>query len=303
MSDRHRQIDEAQFQALLDGEMPPREAERLRAEIAASPRLSAEFEAWQLLFDDLDDLSHFAPSASFSSRVLDSLPAAGVASVRGRAVVPGAGHLAPEQLQDLIDGRLAARIRAPIESHLESCAVCRTELEAFRRVAVALDELPRLTPSHEFSERVMAGVRVRQMAELAMAPVTGRERLLGWLRSMAPTTGQGWAAAMGVLVTPLTLVALVVRAAFSSELATVSNVLAFAWLKASDVLAGADALLLQQTGLGRVLELVQSTGVGATAVAASGTALLGMTMAAIWVLYRNVLTSPAPGGRHAHLLG
>lgn len=302
MNDRNRHIDEAQFQALLDGELSPREAERLRAEIAASPRLSAEFEAWQLLFDDLDDLAHFAPSAAFSSRVIQALPETSAIGARGRAAVADAGPVAPELLQDLIDGQLSGRTRARVEARLEASAVCRMELEAYRRVAVALDELPRLAPSDEFSERVMAGVRVRQMAELAMAPVTGRERLLGWLRSMAPTTGQGWAAAMGVLVTPVTLVALVIRAAFSSELATVSNVLAFAWLKASDAAAGVEALL-QQGGLGQVVEFLQGSGVGATAVAASGTALLGMTMAAMWVLYRNVLTSPAPGGRHAHLLG
>lgn len=307
MSHTHEHLSEERFQALLDGELSPSVATRLRTEISACARCTAEFDAWQLLFDDLGEMAALAPSVSFGDRIMASLPEPRRAGLAGwvSRTAPVGEHVAPEALQDLLDQRLAARVATRIEGHLENCAVCRTEFAAFRRLTTSLEALPMLEPSYEFAERVMAGVRVQQMAALVMAPVTRREKLLAGLRGLAPTTRQGWAAAMGVLVTPLTLAALVLRSIFSNELVTTGNLLSFVWLKGSDavgtLLASVRDMALQQGTVARAIELVQGAGMSSATVAASVSVLTCLTLAAIWVLYRNVLTSPVGEGSYARL--
>lgn len=309
MSHGHAHLDETRFQALLDGELPAGEAVRLRAEIAECARCTSEFESWELLFGDLSDLPVLAPSVEFSDRILGALPEArpAGAGLTGWMYRPAAStdHLGADRLQDFLDGRLAARTITRVERHLDGCTLCRDELVAHRRVMTALSELPTLAPSKDFGERVMAGVRVRQMVELAMAPVSTRDRIAAWVRKALPTTGQGWAAAMGMLVTPVTLLVLLVRAIFTHELVTVSSLAAFAWLKVSDViggsLAGVQQLLLDQSWVRAAVNLVEMSGAGSTVFAASGTVLLFMTMAAAWVLYRNLSSSSFAERSHAHL--
>ena len=311
MSDIHTHLDDVRFQALLDGELPAAEAARLRAEIDGCARCSSEFEAWQLLFEDLGDLPILVPSVDFSDRILGSLPEPKRASARltgllhRPAAATAPGHLAADEMQDFLDGQLAARSMTRMERHLDGCAICRDELAAHRRVMTALGDLPVLAPSSEFAERVMAGVRIRQMAQLAMAPVTPQERVLAWLRQMVPDTRQGWAAAMGMLVTPVTLMVLLVRAVFANEMVTVSNLGAFAWLKLSDSLGGAfesaGAFLMDQSIVRVTVSLLEMTGGGSTVIAASGAALLATTMVAMWIVYRNVISSSADEGSYAHL--
>lgn len=307
MSNTHEHLSEDRFQALLDGELAPSVAARLRAEVSSCARCSAEFDAWQTLFEDLGDLSALAPSVSFSDRIMDSLPTPrrqGLAGWVSRAQ-PIADHVDQETLQDLLDQRLAARVATRVEGHLENCAVCRTEFVAFRQLATSLETLPTLAPSHEFSERVMAGVRVRQMVAFAMAPVTRQEKILATLRAMVPSTRQGWAAAMGVMVTPLTLAVLILRSIFSNPLVTTGNLFSFAWLKGSDavgaVLGSIRDTAMQQGAVAQVVEVVQNVGMSSTTVAASLSILTCLALAAIWVLYRNVLTSPVGEGSYARL--
>jgi len=71
-------------------------------------------------------------------------------------------HLSVEQ----IDSYVAAQAPA-LDAHLASCAQCRRELSAERRIAQALRHLERVAPSPEFAARLdralerVASVRVR----------------------------------------------------------------------------------------------------------------------------------------------
>lgn len=307
MSHKHEHLSEERFQALLDGELHAPVEARLRSEISSCARCSSEFDAWQTLFEDLGDLTALVPSVSFSERIMDSLPEPrrhGLAGWVSRTA-PVSDHIAEETLQDLLDQRLAARVATRIEGHLENCVVCRSEFVAFRQLSISLETLPTLEPSPEFGERVMAGVRVRQMAALVMAPVTRREKLLATVRDLIPSTRQGWAAAMGVLVTPLTIAALVLRSIFSNPLVTTGNLVSFAWLKGSDMVVGLLSAVrdtaMQQGAIAQTVELIQGAGMSSATVAASVSVLTCLTLAAVWVLYRNVLTAPVGEGSYARL--
>ncbi len=63
-------------------------------------------------------------------------------------------HLGPEELDLLLDGRLPA---TPT-SHLETCEACRTAADEIREIVQQLSQLPKVSPSVSFADRVMARV-------------------------------------------------------------------------------------------------------------------------------------------------
>ena len=74
-------------------------------------------------------------------------------------------HLSPQEFVDAIEGGLAADRRR----HLDSCAVCQTEVEALRTIVVDLDsdaDMPEPSPLfwEHFQSRVDAAVRDEVMA-------------------------------------------------------------------------------------------------------------------------------------------
>lgn len=296
-------LDALRMQAYLDGDLPAGEVDLVRAHLDGCPRCRSEVEGWQLLFDDLGDLPTLSPSPAFRERVLASVErtAPRSAGVRGLLGLerrsPGAEHVGPGRLQDFLEGTLAARSAARVETHLADCAVCRSELAAFREVDIALSALPRHAPSAGFAEGVMAGLRVEQLARVAMAPTTRVERFAAaarsWVRSLVPSTRQGWAAAMGVAMGPAVVVALVLQAIFAHPLVTPSNLVSFVALQLRELGSGASALLARPL----VAEAIDALGplvASPTLLAALITALSGLTVAAAWTLYRNVFSS-SPG--------
>lgn len=66
---------EAELVAYLDGELDPAAARRVEAKIAADPKLRARAESLKRSYDLLDFLPKPEPSAAFTSRTLDKLPA------------------------------------------------------------------------------------------------------------------------------------------------------------------------------------------------------------------------------------
>ena len=300
MKTPHVHIDQERMQALLDGELSPADAADVRTSIDACARCSAEFDAWQMLFDDLGELPSLAPSPAFRERVLEQVPSArpGLlgSRVRTRAAARAARtHVEAGVLQDYLDGRLAARNEARVDRHLDACAICRSELEEFRAVARAVESLPALAPSIDFAERVMAEVRINQIAAVAMAPTTSTGRIVGWVRSRLPSNRQGWAAALGVSVVPVFTLLLVIRSVFAHELVTLSNLAAYVRLQTSGLFASAGQALstvVERWAPAFVLDGAAAVGSSPTLMAASVALASVAVMASAWVLYRNLFRTP-----------
>ncbi|MGB1779945.1 MAG: anti-sigma factor family protein, partial [Longimicrobiales bacterium] len=60
-------------------------------------------------------------------------------------------HVAPDVMQDFIEGSLAARRAERVEAHLAACADCSSEADAWLDVMRRLDELPSFAPGDGFS--------------------------------------------------------------------------------------------------------------------------------------------------------
>jgi len=292
MKTPHLHIDTERMQALLDGDLAPAEAGELRASIEGCARCSAEFEAWQLLFEDLGELPTLAPSPAFRERVIEQVPAQRPGFLGARAAARAAAtHIGSVMLQEYLDGRLAARNVARVDRHLDACAICRTELEGYRAVALAVESLPNLAPSAEFAERVMAEVRVNEIAAMAMAPTTESGRLLGWLRGRVPSSQRGWAAAFGVSVVPVFTLLLVIQSVFAHDLVTLGNLFAFARLELSGF-TGSLAALAERWLPGLLLDGVAFVSASPTLLAGAAALASVATMASAWVLYRNLFRTP-----------
>lgn len=299
------------LQAFLDGELPDRDDAAVRAHVDGCVRCRSELDAWETLFEDLSELPALAPSATFRDRILEARPQPVGAAARVRGWLgldtseSRAQHVGSARLQDYMDGRLAARTAARVDAHLDACAVCRGELQDFRQVARSIERLPRLAPAEGFSERVLAGLRIGQLAAAAMAPTTRTERLAAWVRRAVPATPRGWAAAMGVAVAPVVTLVLMVQAVFSHPLVTVGNLAAFGWLKLSGLVARATQAiagpLAENTTLVQVWTFVEQALQSSTVAAATAAGLSGLTMAALWILYRNVFASHPEDQGYAQL--
>lgn len=307
MNESHRHLSAEAMQALLDGDLPAREARQLRVEIDACPRCSAEFEGWQTLFDDLGDLGELQPSVHFQDRVLSRVEApkrrpalAGLLGRRNERV-----HATGEELLEHLDGRLAARDSTRIEAHLEECTACRAEMEGYHSVVSRLEGLDRLAPSPGFGEAVMASLRIQQMAAVAMAPTTRSGRLMAWVRGHLPSSSRGWAVALGVGTAPAVIAALVIHTVFSFEQVTLGSLFSFLGFKLSSLTRGMTAWLQGWAGSSPLvspgLETLQALG-GSPALLAGTAVLCSATVfGAAWVLYRNLIVPSREEGRYAQV--
>ena len=91
-------------------------------------------------------------------------------------------HLETQTLAQLAEGTLQSAEAVEARVHLDRCARCSTELEAFTSLFGSLGELPRFAPSPAFADAVMARVRIAPQESPALA----------WLRRLAPTSRRGW---------------------------------------------------------------------------------------------------------------
>jgi anti-sigma factor RsiW len=299
------------LQAFLDGELGETEARDVRRHAASCARCRSHLEAWSLLFQELGSLGEMAPSAGFAERVIEALPQPVPARLpwlgrawgwRRRLRPVALEHAAAESIQELIDGELAPRVAAATEAHLEGCRACRDELETWRALVLHLDGLPRLTPSADFAERVMAHVRVRSAAAVGRPRL--RERIAAWLE-LNGRTRKRLAALAGAGVTPVVVVASMMYTIFSHPLVTPGNLLSFLWLKARDglgetlaIVAGRISASPAAAEVHALLEVMTRS----TETAAAASALLGALMlSAVWVLYRNLFAPSLAENRYARL--
>lgn len=171
----------ASLQAFLEGETSRKEALRIAEHLAACSHCSAEVAGWRVLFDDLGGLSRHRPHEGFAERVMAGVEAPEARSL-GARVRERVGdlvadtHIAPDVLQDFLEGSLAARRAERIEEHLEACAGCADEAVAWLDVMRRLDGLETFEPGRGFADSVLNEVQLpeaRSLVARARAAVSG----------------------------------------------------------------------------------------------------------------------------------
>lgn len=309
------------IQALLDGRLPPGKRAAAEGHLASCARCEARAGEWESLFARLEALPVFEPSEGFARRVMAEVRIRTplTARVRGwlglgaRSSGPGE-HLAPERVLDYLDGSLSPRADGRVASHVAACGRCRHALSEWRTVFRELDTLGGLEPSRGFADRVMARVEMPERApRTSPAPVVDRaldrlaalgDRALDRAGRLAPTTRKGWAMAAGAAAAPVAAMSAAAMALFSHPQLTPAGLVAFLWWQVT----GAAASMAQAAGdavMGSTLVfqlwsavqgLAESPGVlGLAALAFSAT-----TAVAVWILYRNLITTPPVDHRYAN---
>lgn len=82
-------------------------------------------------------------------------------------------HLLPNEIDLVLDGEVGFGV-SPLRDHLDTCTPCREQVDAARRVADALDNLPRFAPSSTFATRIMAQVQVVEPWHVALRDAARR---------------------------------------------------------------------------------------------------------------------------------
>lgn len=204
-------------------------------------------------------------------------------------------HLDTERLQGYADGSLAESERVVVESHLQGCALCSTELEEWRTLYAAIGSLPQFSPSATFADGVMARVMIAQPLPL-WTPLVAQAKLLA--ERIAPKTSAGWAMAAALFALPLLLGGGLVTWLISKDYVTPESL----WVFVTDR-AGSSLQALGASALSNLLETQAATWVvqqGTALLATAGLRGLGalaamggaLTMLSIWILYRYLFRTP-----------
>lgn len=295
-------------QALLEGELPVGERTRAEEHLASCALCAAETDLWRAVFQSLRDLPALAPSETFAERVMAGLvapePRSLAARVRTRLGLPASvSHPAQERLQSFAEGSLPARHAARVSTHLVGCPTCAGEAAAWRATFTALGRIERLAPADGFAERVMARVKVPAPAP---ARAADWKRALGWVAALVPQTRQAWATVSGVALTPAVTLGLVIWTVCSHPTLTPGALASFAWWKVSELAAAAwqatASVALESAGLFEVYSFLGSLALSPMALAGAFVSLSAGTVAATWILYRNLFVPHPVDGRVAHAL-
>ncbi len=296
------------IQAFLDDALSRDDRAEIQAHATLCGRCQAELETWQLLYSELEDLPELSPAPNFRERVLagldtavpaeQRLPVPGEQRVFGwlrQRAIRAAGHLAPERLQDYVEGLLPARQMARVSAHLEACGSCRGEEEQWRSLIHNIEKLPTMAPSDAFESHVMGQIRIGRLVRPAAKTARGYARALAWAGRLVPRTQKAWAVISGIAVTPATVGALLAYAVFSNPLVTPGALASFLWWSISDGANAAwgfltDGLVESPIAFSAysVLDLLAGAP-GVTAMVAVSFA--AATSLATWVLYRNLMTT------------
>ncbi|MEX0893968.1 MAG: zf-HC2 domain-containing protein [Gemmatimonadota bacterium] len=205
-------------------------------------------------------------------------------------------HPTDDRFEAYVEGRLEDADRASLESHVVACSRCQGQLEEWRALFTALRTLPRLAPSADFGNAVMARVRIARPWHAAA---------LGRLQRWVPDSTRGWAAAVALLALPVVLGSGVMAWLLSRSYVTASGL----WVFAEDVFAtGANRLasqtssaVLQSSLVTRLLATAEGfyANAGVQGIGLVATVALLSTTLSIWVLYRNLYRTPQRETNHA----
>lgn len=323
-------LDSDTLQAYLEGELPEAHLGRVEAHLAGCPRCASELEGWQVLMSELDDLPALAPTMEFADRVMAGIRTAEASALEpapeeaktpwptpawwrrllpwsGNRHVTGQGHLAPEIIQDLLDGALAGRRLVMAREHLTHCPHCVGEVAEWESLFSTLEAIPRLDPSPGFAERVMAA---HTAVARTPAPVpAGLERVLDWAEATAraagrflPSTPRSWGLLGAVAAIPSLALALTVGVVAAHPLVSWGALATFLRWRLGDWMGAGSAWASQQLLGTPLASTLWDTATALVAAPGAALALLfgawTLTLAAVWVLYRNVLAPPPQVGRH-----
>ncbi len=303
------------LQSWLEGELDAVRSAEVEAHLQACARCASEIEGWRLLFEELQELPKLAPSAHFQGPVLDRLSRSAprpeplparlgrwlVGWIRLPGYRAGHGHLAPARIQALLDGPLPQRIRARVEAHLALCLRCAKEVAAWRAMLDDLNALPAVRPTAGFRDRVIQGLRERTAVVLVSTP-TLSDRVRAGVLGIVPATRQARAFAAGLVLAPALGVLVLFAAVVANPLLTPVDLAAYlSWLASDALRAGFDWVVAEAAGSPILLQVVALTQLVVSSPA-SALSLVGAvwltTMAAAWVLYRNIVAPSVEAIRH-----
>lgn len=203
-------------------------------------------------------------------------------------------HLSDWTMELMAEDALPPDELADAASHVEVCASCAAEVEAYRTLFATMAALPSFAPSAGFSDAVMARVQI------APQPAA----LPAWLKRWIPSTRRGWMILFGLSLAP----AIPILALLGWILTTPSVSAVGLWQVGSSWLRDAGWSLLvhavvavMESGAmnwGRLL--LQQILATPTEILAGGALLLavGIPISA-WTLYRTLRT-PSWGNTYAH---
>lgn len=103
---------------------------------------------------------------------------------------------AQELFSDYHEGAVKPAMLVPLESHLDECADCRTQMEGMRSVWTMLDNAPVIDPPHGFRAAVWAKIDAAE----AEKSLTKRPAFAFDWRSLFRPATLGWAAAALVVL-------------------------------------------------------------------------------------------------------
>lgn len=311
MNDRqiHGHLSAEAMQALLDGELPEGTLTEVEEHLASCARCSAELDGWRLLYQGIEELPTLAPGAGFAERVIagiDAEPLSWAARIRARLSPAATGSRHPDEgrLQDFVEGFLPARHAARIRTHVGTCASCASRVESWRSVVGALDRLDRFAPSEGFAARVMAEVRVPEPVAVVQRAPEWRGALAWARRRLVPHTRKAWATVSGIALTPAVTLSLVLWTIFTHPTLTPGALFSFALWKAADFGAMAwnalAAQAMQSSQVFGVFSFFQSLALSPAMLGGVFLTFSAGTVAAAWVLYRNLSNTHPTDGHYAH---
>lgn len=197
------------------------------------------------------------------------------------------GHLSTERLHAWVEDSLDGGDAAVVESHLETCARCRAEVEELRSLFGLLSAVPYHSPGAGFADSVMARVRVRKPW---FAWVNE------WLERLSPRTTRGWAVATAIVALPAAGLTALTWWIVSRPGVTAQGLWVISTDFAARALGGASAWLWSRLASSAVAGWL-ATGTEAAASVGRGGIGLGVVMfitltaASIWILYHNLFRS------------
>ena len=295
-----RHLTSEQIQEFLDQGLTPMEEAQVREHLSVCPGCRSEAEAWNVLFAELGSLPELEPGTAFSQRVLGELPVP-AQDARGWLTARKArrsedAHVPAGSLQDYLEGLLAPRPAARLESHLAACSTCRHEAGEWSAALDTLRTLGRFAPASGFAERVMAGVRIpSQMPAPRWSSLPARG--LAWARSLLPKTRRGWAVAGGMASAPTITGVTLLYMVFSRPQLTAGSFLSYAFWKISAFLdslfSTVTTSVVESELLFQLYSFFQPLALSPLMVGVGGLILSLLGAGALWVLYRNLIVAPS----------
>ncbi|CAN5797148.1 hypothetical protein BH23GEM3_BH23GEM3_02020 [soil metagenome] len=183
---------------------------------------------------------------------------------------------------------------AAAAAHIEVCAPCAAEVEAYRTLFATMAALPSFAPSAAFSDAVMARVRI------AHQPAA----LPAWLKRWIPSTRRGWMILFGLSLAPA--IPMLALLAWILTTPTVSAMglwqIGSSWMRDAgwSLLVQAVVAGIESGAMGWGRLLLQQLLATPTEILMGGALLLAVGIpVSAWTLYRTLRT-PTWANTYAH---